>query len=155
MVLRASEITKRLIFDFLLIQRMSEYVYGKNQTVQINCFATQMYGNVETLLMYAAHKPFKKILKGTDKKSSWIVRLNEVYNKFMTTTEKENSSYKVFLRCFKVLRPDLYTYKPLLAKNLVLEEDEGIEYPEDVISYSQRKAYKKKLARQKKSKTPK
>ena len=102
MVLRASEITKRLIFDFLLIQRMAEYVYGKNQTVQINCFATQMYGNVETLLMYAAHKPFKKILKGTDKKNSWIVRLNEVYNKFMTTTEKENSSYKVFLRCFKV-----------------------------------------------------
>lgn len=155
MVLRASEITKRLIFDFLLIQRMAEYVYGKNQTIQINCFATQMYGNVETLLMYAAHKPLKKVLKGTDKNNPWIVRLKEVYDKFMGTTEKENSSYKVFLRSFKVLRPDLYTYKPLLAKNLVLEDDDGIEYPEDVISYSQRKAYKKKLARQKKSKTPK
>ena len=148
MMLRASEITKRLIFDFLLIQRMAEYVYGKNQTVQINCFAVQMYGNVETLLMYAAHKPLKKVLKGTDKKNPWIVRVKEVYNRFMTTTEKENSVYKVFLRCFKVLRPDLYTYKPLLTRDLVLEEDD-IDYPEDVISYSQRKAYKKKLAKRK------
>lgn len=99
------------------------------------------------------NKPLKKVLKGTDKKNSWIVRLKEVYDKFMSTTEKENSSYKVYLRSFKVLRPDLYTYKPLLAKNLVLEDDDGIEYPENVISYSQRKAYKKKLTRQKKSKT--
>ena len=64
MVVRASEITKRLIFDFLLIQRMSEYVYGPDQSVQINLFATQMYGNVETLLMYHTHKPLKKVLKG-------------------------------------------------------------------------------------------
>ncbi len=55
MVIRASEITKRLIFDFLLIQRMAEYVYGPEQSVQINLFATQMYGNVETLLMYHTH----------------------------------------------------------------------------------------------------
>lgn len=155
MVLRASEITKRLIFDFLLVQRMAEYVYGKKQTVQINCFATQMYGNVETLLMYSAYKPLKKVIKGTDKKSPWIKRLIEVSDKFQNGTEKDFSSYKVFLRCFKVLRPDLYTYKPLLAKNLLLEPDD-IEYPEDVISYSQRKRYKKKyLAKLKKqSNTP-
>ena len=66
MVIRASEITKRLIFDFLLIQRMAEYVYGPDQSVQINLFATQMYGNVETLLMYSAYKPLKKVIKGID-----------------------------------------------------------------------------------------
>lgn len=144
MVVRASEITKRLIFDFLLIQRMSEYVYGKDQTVQINLFATQMYGNVETLLMYGAHKPIKKVLKGTDKNSPWIQRLNEINKKFKDGTEKDFSSYKVYLRCFKVLRPDLYTYQPLLAKNLVIEEDD-IEYPDDCITFSQRRKYKKKL----------
>lgn len=150
MILRSSEITKRLIFDFLLIQRMSEYIYGKEQTVQINLFATQMYGNVETLLMYGAYKPLKKVLKGTDKKSAWIQRVKEINDKFTKGTEKDFSSYKVFLRCFKVLRPDLYTYAPLLARDLVIEDDD-IEYPEDCISYSQRRRYKKKLMARKKS----
>lgn len=145
MILRASEITKRLIFDLLLIQRMAEYVYGKDQRVQINIFATQMYGNVETLLMYCgAHKPFKEVMKDVDKKSEWYLRLKEIYKKFKKGTEKEFSSYKVFLRSFKVMRPDLFTYKPLIAKDLQIEEDD-IEYPENCISYSQRKAYKKKL----------
>lgn len=147
MVIRASEITKRLIFDFLLIQRMAEYVYGPNQSVQINLFATQMYGNVETLLMYDAYKPLKKVLKGTDKENPWIVRLLEVYNKFKKGTEKEFSSFKVFFRSFKVMRPDLYTYKDLFAKQLLLEY-EDIEYPENCISYSQRKQYKARLKKQ-------
>ena len=151
MVIRASEITKRLIFDFLLIQRMAEYVYGPEQSVQINLFATQMYGNVETLLMYHTHKPLKKVLKGTDKENSWIKRLNEVFDKFQNGKEKDFSSFKVFFGSFKVLRPDLYkeTYKSMKAKELLLEY-EDIEYPENVISYSQRKAYKKKLLKQKK-----
>lgn len=144
MVLRASEITKRLIFDLLLIQRMSEYVYGKDQRVQINIFATQMYGNVETLLMYCgAHKPFKEVMEGVSHKSEWYKRLKEIYLKFMKGTEKEFSSYKVFLRSFKVMRPDLFKYKPLIAKDLVIESDD-IEYPENCISFSQRKKYKKK-----------
>lgn len=152
MVIRASEITKRLMFDFLLIQRMAEYVYGPEQSVQINLFVTQMYGNIETLLMYDAYKPMKKVLKGMDKEHPWIKRLLEVYNKFKNGTEKEFSSFKVFFRSFKVVRPDLYTYKPLLAKQLLLEHDD-IEYPEDCISYTQRKKYKKKfLEQQKKAK---
>ena len=148
MVIRASEITKRLIFDFLLIQRMAEYVYGPDQSVQINLFATQMYGNVETLLMYSAYKPLKKVIKGID--NPWTKRVKEVYKKIQKGTEKEWSSFKVFFRRFKVLRPDLYEYQALLAKDLLLEY-EDIEYPENVISYSQRKAYKKKLLKKQKN----
>lgn len=148
MVVRASEITKRLIFDFLLIQRMAEYVYGPEQSVQINLFATQMYGNVETLLMYSAYKPLKKVIKGID--NPWTKRVKEVYKKILNGTEKGWSSFKVFFRSFKVLRPDLYEYQALLAKDLLLEY-EDIEYPENVISYSQRKAYKKKLLKKQKN----
>lgn len=148
MVVRASEITKRLIFDFLLIQRMAEYVYGPEQSVQINLFATQMYGNVETLLMYSAYKPLKKVIKGID--NPWTKRVKEVYKKILNGTEKKWSSFKVFFRSFKVLRPDLYEYQALLAKDLLLEY-EDIEYPENVISYSQRKAYKKKLLKKQKN----
>lgn len=144
MILRSSEITKRLIFDFLLVQRMAEYIYGKECTVQINLFATQMYGNAETLMMYHTHRPLKKVLKGV--KNPWTNRVLEVFDKFQKGTEKEFSSFKVYFRSFKVLRPDLYqeTYKSMYAKELLLEYDE-IEYPENVISYSQRKNYKRKL----------
>lgn len=144
MILRSSEITKRLIFDFLLVQRMAEYIYGKDCTVQINLFATQMYGNAETLMMYHTHRSLKKVLKGVD--NPWSNRVLEVFNKFKKGTEKEFSSFKVYFRSFKVLRPDLYqeTYKSMYAKELLLEYDD-IEYPENVISYSQRKNYKRKL----------
>jgi len=142
MVLRASEITKRLIFDFLLIQRISEYVYGKEQSVQINVFATQMYGNIETLIMYDSYKPLKKVLKGVD--NPFVDRVKEVYNKFKTGDESKFKSFKVFYRSFIVLRPDLFTYRHMYAKDLLLEYDD-IEYPEDCISYSQRKKYKAKL----------
>lgn len=144
MILRASEITKRLAFDLLLVQRMAEYVYGPDQSVQINVFATQMYGNVETLLMYDPHKPIKKVLKGLSPEDPWVKRVLEVYNKFKKGTEKDFSSFKVFFRCFKVIRKDLYESRKLLAKDLLLEY-EDIEYPEDCISYSQRKKYKRKL----------
>lgn len=148
MVLRASEITKRLIFDFLLIQRMAEYVYGPEQSVQINVFATQMYGNCETLLMYDSHKPFKKVIKGVEK-NAWIQQLTDVLYKFRNNPPEKFQSFKVFFRSYKVLRPDLFEYKPLLARDLLLEYDD-IEYPEDCISYSQRKAYRRKLNKRKK-----
>lgn len=141
LILRASEITKRLMFDLLLVQRMSEYIYGPDQSVGLNIFATQMYGNTETLIMYDAHKPLKKVIKGWD--NPWVDNVKKVYNKFKNGQEKDFKSFKVYYRSFKVIRPDLFEYKPLLAKNLVIEEDD-IEYPENVISYSQRRAYKKK-----------
>lgn len=150
MNLRASEITKRLAFDLLLIQRMAEYVYGPDQAVQINIFASQMYGNIETLLMYTTHKKLRKILKGVEE-NSWIQKVKEVYNNYLTGTEQKFSKFKVFFRSFKVLRPDLYTYKPLLAKDLVIETDD-IEYPENCISYSQRKMYRRDYLKKNKSK---
>lgn len=144
MVLRASEITKRLMFDFLLVQRMAEYVYGPNQSVQLNLFATQMYGNTETLIMYDAHKSVPKVIKKYD--NPWVDNVKKVYKKFKEGTEKDFYSFKVYFRSFKVVRPDLYQYKPLLAKNLVIEDD-PIEYPENCISYSQRKKFRTKYLR--------
>lgn len=146
MVLRSSEITKRLIFDFLLVQRMAEYIYGENKSFQVNIYAVQMYGNIETLLMYHTHKPLEKILKGVDKDTDWYKRVIEVFNKFKTSKPERFQNFKVFLRSFIVLRPDLYasSYKSMKAKDLLIEDDD-IEYPENVISFSQRKAYKKKL----------
>lgn len=146
--LRASEITKRLAFDLLLVQRIAEYVYGDDVSVQLVIFANQMYGNTETLIMYDTHKPIKKILKGLPE-SAWLAHVKSVYKKYMEGEEKDFFNFKVYYRSFKVLRPDLYShlYKKLLAKDLLIEEDDTV-YPPEVITLTQRKRYKAKLLKQ-------
>lgn len=158
-MLRSSEITKRLIFDFLLVQRMGEYVYGKDTAFMINIFATQMYCNTETLVMYNSHRPLQEVLDENIKRwqkkgvprDNWPENLMKTFNTFMDKPESFGS-YKVFLRTAKVLRPDYFkgNYKPLKAKDMLLEYEEGIEYPEECISLSQRKQFKKKYNKQNK-----
>jgi hypothetical protein len=143
LLLRSSEITKRLVFDLLLIQRIAEYIFGKDQSCILNIFASQMYGNIETLIMFDSYKPLDRVFKHCENKE-WRDKIMERYTKMKTGTPDQYNKYKVFLRSFKVLRPDLYTYAPLLAKNLLLV-DEDIEYPETCISMAQRRDYKKKL----------
>jgi len=58
--LRSSEIVKRLIFDFLLIQRIGEYVYG-DRNISLQIFFPNMYTNSETSIMYDIHKPILKL----------------------------------------------------------------------------------------------
>ena len=48
MVLRSSEITKRLIFDFLLVQRMGEYIYGQDQSFMLQLYVP-LEGNLPVL----------------------------------------------------------------------------------------------------------
>lgn len=60
---RASEITKRLIFDFLLVQRICEYIYGKKLKCHIICHIQYMYIAQECVLMYCAWKGIYNVLK--------------------------------------------------------------------------------------------
>lgn len=62
---RASEVTSRLIFDFLLIQRICEYVYGveRAQQCDVVCQIPFMFVNVERFLFYIAYKGKKKAVK--------------------------------------------------------------------------------------------
>lgn len=151
MVLRSSEITKRLIFDLLLIQRMGEYVYGKNTTFMINIYAIQMYCNSETIILYHNHKDIKEVIGSKD--TDWTKSVLLTLNKFLEKPT-EFRSYKVFLRTAKSLSPKAFAAEGhkvtnLLAKDLVLEYDD-IEYPEDCITLSQRLKYKSKHKKKKK-----
>lgn len=62
---RASEVTSRLIFDFLLIQRICEYVYGKERAQQCDvlCYIPFMFVNVERFLFYMGYKGRDKAVK--------------------------------------------------------------------------------------------
>lgn len=148
MMLRSSEITKRLIFDFLLVQRMGEYIYGPEQSFMINVFATQMYGNTETLLMYNTHKPVKKLLKRSYDQE-WAKSAQAVFDKFMNNPHSFGT-YKVYLRSAKCLNPEAFNRKstPLLAKNLhIYDKNIDIEFPENCITLSQRRKYLKSLTK--------
>lgn len=96
---RASELTKRLIFDFLLIQRIVEYVYGKKQRVEVVCFIPFMFINLECSLMYLSDRGLDKCLRpnshGTF--SPYQERLKEKYLKFLNT-DLDKVKYKVHKR---------------------------------------------------------
>jgi hypothetical protein len=60
---RTSEVTKRLIFDFVLVQRLIEYVYGPDQLVELHFTAPAMFLNIESFCLFNNVKPIAKIMK--------------------------------------------------------------------------------------------
>lgn len=152
--LRSSEITKRLIFDFLLVQRMGEYIYGPDISFTMSVFATQMYCNTETILMYNTYKPVIPLIEESPNKE-WISIAKEAFNKFFTDP-KSFSSYKVFLRSAKCLNPKAFNHKstPLLAKNLNIYEGDylDIEFPANCITLKQRRKFLKSIYNKKEDK---
>ncbi len=97
---RASEITKRLIFDFLLIQRIAEYIYGKKQRCKVIIHLCFCFVNLECFMMYVAWKG-----TGWMKKQNGLIRdyspfqkkCLEKYDKFLNT-DLEKIKYKVHQR---------------------------------------------------------
>lgn len=150
--LRSSEITKRLIFDFLLVQRMGEYIYGPNTSFTMSVFATQMYCNTETVLMYHAYKDVMPFIEQSPNKE-WIKDAKEAFNKFFDKPETFGT-YKVFLRSARVINPKAFNFKfkPLLAKDLQIYEGNylDIEFPDGCITLKQRRKFLKQLEEKKK-----
>ncbi len=98
---RASEVTKRLIFDFLLIQRLSEYVYGKDRQVEVISQVPYAFVNCDCFMMYLAWKG--KNLLIPNKKGGFgkfQQKLLTTYDKFLNT-DWNNIKYKVSQRAAK------------------------------------------------------
>ena len=142
--LRSSEITKRLLLDLLLVQRLGEYIYGESADFKIFMYVVNMYQNAESFTMYDIHKKFKDIIKVDKKKgmSPWQERIMNIHDNF-SKVHPDKIKYKVFKRAVNQLQ-NVYGDKPLLTKDLALIKKD-IEYPEDCITTSQRRAYKRKL----------
>lgn len=147
---RASEVTKRLLLDFLLVQRMAEYVYGPDQAVSIVFTTPMAYINAESFIMYHTHRNLKKLarkkIEGPLQKMQ--AKVLECLDKF-SKVDIESITYKVHRRSARQLQrtPDgqpVSGVKSLKAKDLYLDTRK-IEYPEDILTNKQRKAYKKKL----------
>ena len=124
--LRASEVTKRLAVDFLLAQRIGEYLF-EDKAFKVVFMINQMFNDDTVLLMYHAHRDTRPLLnlalskyKTLGKDEIKRLRKMEDRLKAMLTGVPSDYSYKVHLRAFKVLRPDLYKYPKTLAKDCKL-----------------------------------
>ena len=101
---RTSEITKRLAFDLLLVQRIAEYVYGHND-VEINIFLPSMFIAAEGFILYHNHKCVRSLYKGRKDLGSFEKRINDCLEKFLTVDPK-TIKYKVHLRTANQLQKD-------------------------------------------------
>jgi hypothetical protein len=149
---RTSEITKRLVFDFLLVKRICQYVYGEDAHVSVEFIAPSFYITAESGIMYDNVKPIKKLLRKAKKKygkyGKFQERILKTYDQF-STTPLEKITFKVNQRSAAQIQKDengepLSGVKSLKAKELWLT-DYRILYPDDCVTPKQRFQYRKDL----------
>jgi len=113
--IRSSEVTKRLLMDFLLVQRITEYIYGDNISASIKLFSGNVYLSAENFVMYHNHKPLESFMNSDH--SIMEKRVLDVLHKFQQP-EAMNIKYKVHLRAVK--RIHKIDTPSLKAKDLLL-----------------------------------
>lgn len=96
--IRASEVTKRLLMDFVLVQRIAEYIYGESQSVSLVVYMANLYLTSEIFVTYNNHKPLSEVLKNP--KTKLEKKTLEIFEKFKKP-EALNITYKVHLRSVK------------------------------------------------------
>ena len=139
---RATEVTKRLIFDLLLVQRVVEYIFGENKAVELTLFFPMMYLQVESFTLYNNIKSIEKLIPKPQCKLHRDVFL--MLHKFQFG-DHEKINYDSHKRISLKLK-GLFKVKPMLVKDLRLIPKPEIIYPEDCITDKQRKQFKKELA---------
>jgi len=147
--LRSSEITKRLLWDLLLVQRIAEYIFGDKEHISINLFCGNMYQNTESFIMMDNYVKIKKMLKpigykpGDDDKpvyDQWQKRTIDTLKEFKNVDHK-TVKYKVHLRSVNQLQ-GLKGDRPLLAKHCHIVDVDDTPYPDDCITLKDRKKFK-------------
>lgn len=122
--LRSSEITKRLLMDLLLVQRVGEKVYGEDADFKLQMFAINMYQDPEAFCMLDSVIPIKSMLDSDRKnRTNYQKKILKILRR-LKTINVDDVKYKVHKRCVRQLqRPEgipLSGDRPMLAKELVL-----------------------------------
>lgn len=144
---RASEVTKRLLFDFLLVQRISEYIYGSGISTSLRFYCPSVYLSTDTFLMYNTHRPLKMLAKKWDSKDDDYTKKLLKDLQWFLDTPPEKVKFKIQARVSNQLwrnkpNPTIAPYPSLKAGDCILI-GEQIPYPEDCITLQQRHAFKR------------
>ena len=148
--LRSSEVTKRLLFDFLLIQRIGEYVYGKDQEFGIQLYCPNVYLDVAAFCMYDNHKKLNTLSNG-EEPGKVPKKVKHLFDKFLHT-DPATVKYRSHLRVVEQLQKDENGWptarkKSLFAKELeffFIDTDlpEEIKTPKEIRSFKRNKKNK-------------
>jgi len=145
---RNTECTKRLIFDFLLVQRICEYIFGHTDAI-VEFYAPTIFISAEHFTMYNNHRDIKKLLKPYKfDLGGFQQRVLDVLQKYLTC-DPWAITYKSHRRAAlqiqmgedglpKSKAPDMF------AHQLQLIHRDGIAYPEDCITHKARKSFKRR-----------
>lgn len=132
---RASEATKRMIFDYLLLQRMAEYVYGKEQIVQAMLFIPFCYINVESFLIYCGYKGGpEKVLLPDEKTGKYTLFQERVIARWAKFKHEpvDNIKYRVHKRAAMQIQglsgqPDLFARDLKLNRNILRMSQKSLD----------------------------
>lgn len=121
---RAVEATKRMIFDFLLIQRIVEYVYGKDISVEVEMVIPFIFIAAEGVILFSNYKPMKDLVHNWDNPNVYQGRVIKAWEK-LSTTPIDQIKYRVHKRSAVGVQRDssgnpLHGRKKLCAKDLQL-----------------------------------
>ena len=126
MNLRASEVTKRLIVDLLLAQRIGQFVYGEKSHFAVEFFCPQTYQVVESGIMYHSHKNLRRLIRNNadPENNTYTRRCLDKLKEFLSI-DIDTVSYKVHKRTIRQIQRKkgipLSGNHPMLAKNLWLD----------------------------------
>tara|TARA_R110002012_G_scaffold306718_1_gene511632 strand:+ start:500 stop:1366 length:867 start_codon:yes stop_codon:yes gene_type:complete len=144
--LRSSEVTKRLLFDFLLIQRIGEYVYGSKQEFGIQLYCPNVYLDVAAFCMYDNHRKLKSI-KSDREPCKVQIKVFKLFQKFLDT-DPDKITYRSHLRVVNQIQRDVNGNpkdskgRNLFAKNLIFHFVES-DLPDDINTPKEIRAYKR------------
>lgn len=146
--IRTSEVTKRLIFDLLLVQRIVEYVYGHNK-VEVQMYIPSMFLTAEGYMMYNNVKPIMPLFKALPTLGKFQKKLVECYKHYLKV-DPSTIKYKVNQRSALQLQKDkngwpLSGVKSMQAKNMHLPIP-TLRFPAEVLAPSEERRYKKEQA---------
>lgn len=152
--IRTSEVTKRLLFDLILVQRCIEYVYGKDAEAEVIMVAPSMYITAESILMYNNVKPIKKLLKPyRDDLGPFQKKVLKAQKKFSDPEEYKKMTFHVNMRISAQIIRDKDGHFPygnnvsMKAKELQLQQKDLQLFPKGVISKSQQNQYLKAIGK--------
>lgn len=142
--IRTSDVVTRLAMDLLLFCRMGEYVYGHTD-FKLVIHLKAAYADDTVILLYNNYKDIHEIMKTQCDDKERKRRIRKSFKKLMSSEEAVYKTYGHSFRAYKILRTDL-SYKrpkPMLAKDLIIGDWEGIPLPDKCPSVLVRNTIKK------------
>lgn len=146
---RATELTKRFLWDLLLIHRLGEYIYGEGSHFSVNFMAPYCFITAEAFTMFDTYKSIEKVMAKVENPGPFQQRILSTLGRYKVCDPLE-IKYKSNRRAVLQLQTTedgiaLSKTKPLYAGDMYLGTRKRIEYPENCITEKQRNEFRKTL----------